>query len=274
MEKELELAQQAYDVIVNFVVNYSFQLIGAVIILIAGFIVGGWVSRMLLRLQERRDVDVTLRQFIASTVRLIVIGLFVIIAVSKLGLSITPLIAALGGLAVGASFAIQGPVSNYGAGFVIILTRMFKVGDTISVQGCFGVVKDITLATTQLVAEDGEDIVIPNKHVVGEIHRNSYANRLVEGSIGVAYSEDPDRAIQLIEKVISDFPGVTTEPAAQVGIESFGDSSITIAYRFWIPTPSFFESQFAVNRSIFKALRAADVTIPFPQREIRMLAEQ
>jgi len=149
VEKELELAQQAYDVIVNFVVNYSFQLIGAVIILIAGF----------------------------------VIGMFVIIAVSKLGLSITPLIAALGGLAVGASFAIQGPLSNYGTGFVIILTRMFKVGDTISVQGCFGVVKEITLATTQLAVEDGQEIVIPNKHVVGEIHRNSYANRLVEGSI-------------------------------------------------------------------------------------------
>ena len=161
MEKELE--QQAYDVIVNFVVNYSFQLVGAVIILIAGFIVGGWVSRILLRLQERRDVDVTLRHFIASTARLVVIGLFVIIAVSKLGLSITPLIAALGGLAVGASFALQGPVSNYGAGFVIILTRMFKVGDTISVQGYSGLVKEITLATTQLVAEDGEDIVIPKQ---------------------------------------------------------------------------------------------------------------
>ena len=272
MEKELELAQQAYDVIVNFVVNYSFQLIGAVIILIAGFVVGSWVSRILLRIQERRNVDVTLRQFIASTARLFVIGMFVIIAVSKLGLSITPLIAALGGLAVGASFAIQGPVSNYGAGFVIILTRMFKVGDTISVQGCFGVVKEITLATTQLVAEDGEEIVIPNKHVVGEIHRNSYASRLVEGSIRVAYSEDPDRTIEIIENVIGEFPGVTHEPAMQVGIEAFGDYSIKIAYRFWIPTPVFFESQFAVNSAIFKALREAGVTIPFPQREIRMLA--
>jgi len=172
-----------------------------VITLIAGFIVGGWVSRILLRFQERRDVDVTLRHFIASTERLVVIGLFVIMAVSKLGLSITPLIAALGGLAVGASFALQGPVSNYSADFVIILTRMFKVGGTISVQGCSGLVKEITLATTQLVAEDGEDIVIPNKHVVGEIHRNSYANRLVEGSIGIAYSDDPDRAIEVIGKV-------------------------------------------------------------------------
>ncbi len=199
------------------------------------------------------------------------IGLFVIIAVSKLGLSITPLIAALGGLAVGASFALQGPVSNYGAGFVIILTRMFKVGDTISVQGCSGLVKEITLATTQLVAEDGEDIVIPNKHVVGEIHRNSYANRLVEGSIGIAYSDDPDRAIAVIGKAIGEFPGVAREPVAQIGIEAFGDFSITIAYRFWIPTPSYFETQYAVNRGVFKALREAEVTIPLPQREIRML---
>jgi len=187
VEKELELAQEAVDVIVNFLVTYSFQLIGAVIILIAGFVLGGWVSRALLRVQQRRNVDATLRQLIAGTVRLIIIGLFVIIAVSKLGISITPFIAALGGLAVGIGFAIQGPVSNYGAGFVIILTRMFKVGDTISVQGCSGLVKEITLATTQLVAQDGEDIVIPNKHVVGEILRNSYASRLVEGRIGIAY---------------------------------------------------------------------------------------
>ena len=173
MEKELEFAQQAYDVVVNFVVTYSFRLVGAVLILIAGFIIGGMVSRALLRIQERQNVDVTLRHFIASTVRLIVIGLLVMIAVGKLGISITPFTAALGGLAVGASFAIQGPVSNYGAGFVIILTRMFKVGDTISVQGCSGLVKEITLATTQLVAVDGEEIVIPSKHVVGEIHRNS-----------------------------------------------------------------------------------------------------
>lgn len=272
MQEELKLAQQAYDVIVNFLVTYSFQLIGAVIILIAGFIVGGWVSRALLRLQERRNVDVTLRQFIASTVRLIVIGLFVIIAVSKLGISITPLIAALGGLAVGASFAIQGPVSNYGAGFVIILTRMFKVGDTISVQGCSGLVTEITLATTKMVAEDGEDITIPNKHVVGEIHRNSYGNRLVEGSIGIAYAADPDRAIEVTMNVLRSHAAVTDEPAPQVGIEAFGDSSINIAYRFWVPTQSFFETQYAVNLGVFKALGDAGITIPFPQREVRMLA--
>ena len=88
----------------------------------------------------------------------------------------------------------------------------------------------------------------------------------------MAYSEDPDRTNEIIENVIGEFPGVTHESAMQVGIEAFGDYSIKIAYRFWIPTPVFFESQFAVNSAIFKALREAGMTIPFPQREIRILA--
>ena len=270
MKEELELAQQVYDVIVGFLVTYSFQLIGGVVILIAGFVVGGWVSRAVLRLQERRNVDVTLRQFIASVARLSVIGLFVIIAMSKFGVSITPLIAAIGGLAVGASFAIQGPVSNYGAGLVIILTRMFKVGDTIMVQGCSGVVEDINLATTRLVAEDGEDIIIPNKHIVGEIHHNSYGNRLIEGSVGIAYGDNPEIAIQTIQEMLKNTAGVTGEPASQVGIECFGDWSIVIGYRYWVPTRKYFETRHVVNLSVFKALADAGVTIPFPQRDVRL----
>ena len=274
MKEELALVQRIYGVVVDFLVNYSFQILGAVIILIAGMLIARQVSRVLLRLLERRDVDVTLRQFIASTVRLVIIGLFVMIAMGKLGISITPLIAALGGLAVGASFAIQGPVSNYGAGFVIILTRMFKVGDTISVQGCSGVVSEISLATTQLIAEDGEDIVIPNKHVVGEIHRNSYASKVVEGVIGIAYHESPQAAIAVIEKVLRENPDVADTPRPLVGIENFGDSSIDIAYRFWAPTMKYFETQYAINLAVFEALGAAGISIPFPQREVRLLNKE
>lgn len=195
MEEQINVVQQVYELIVNFAVTYSFQLLGALIVVGVGFLVGGWVSRILLRILAQRNVDVTLRQFIAAAFRLVVVGLFLIIALNQMGISITPLIAAVGGLAVGASLAIQGPVSNYGAGFVIILTRMYKVGDTISVQGCSGLVEEITLATTILTAEDGEKIVIPNKHIVGEIHRNSLGNRVYEGQIGIAYDSDPEQAI-------------------------------------------------------------------------------
>ncbi len=252
MEQELEIFQQVYELIVNFVVTYSFQLAGAVIILIAGIIVGGWVARTLASLLAKRNVDVTLRQFIAATARLVVIILFVIIALSKLGISITPFIAAIGGLAVGASFAIQGPVSNYGAGLVIILTRMYKVGDTISVQGCSGVVRSIELATTQLVAEDGEDIIIPNKHIVGEIHRNSYNYRLVEGQIAIEGNAEPTAAIDAIVEVLTATEGLSDSSPPTVGIEAFVDAGIVIGYRYWVPTARYFETLYGVNNRIFE----------------------
>ncbi len=259
MAQELGTLQQVIQLVTNFLVTYAFQLAGAVIILIAGMVVAGWVARALLRVQERRHVDLTLRQFIASTARVLVIGMFVIMALSKLGISITPLIAALGGLAVGASFAIQGPVSNYGAGMVVILTRMFKIGDTINVQDCSGVVADISLSSTRLVAEDGEDIIIPNKHIVGEVLRNSYDKRLVEGRIGIDPEADIPAACAAIGAVVREHTQELKAPTPLIGIEAFEDDMVVIGYRYWASSPRYFETLYAVNNAIHAALEASHI---------------
>lgn len=271
--EQLDVARQVYELLVNFLVTYSFRLLGAMVVIIAGILVARWVGRIVLRAQERRDVDVTLRKFIASTARIVVIVMFAVIAVSQLGISITPLIAAVGGLAVGVSFALQGPVSNYGAGLVIILTRMYRVGDTVTIQGRTGLVEDISLATTVLLTEDGERIVIPNKHITGEIHTNSFAKRIVEGRVRIAYSEDPDRAIGVIEEALAGVAGVSSEVGPQIGIAGFGDSSIDLDYRFWVPTNRYFGVKHEANMAVYRALSRAGVSIPFPQREVRLLGE-
>ncbi len=271
LNEQLDLINQVYELLIDLAVNWSFKLFGAVLVLIAGFIVGRWLANLMLRVMEKREVDVTLRQFLVSTVRLIVLVMFGVIALNQLGISITPLIAAIGGLAVGLSLALQGPVSNYGAGLVIILTRMYRVGDTITTQGCSGLVEEISLAQTHLRAEDGELIVIPNKHIVGEIHTNSEANRIVEGVIGIAYSADPGTAIALIESVLGNNDNVDQNAAPEVGISNFGDSSIDIEYRYWTATGSYYNTVHAVNLAIFEAFGEHGIAIPFPQREVRLL---
>ncbi len=271
LSQQMELLTQVYQLLVDLAVNWSFKLVGAVLVLIAGFIVGRWVANLILGVMAKRDVDVTLRQFIASTIRLIILVMFGIVALNQLGISITPLIAAIGGLAVGLSLALQGPVSNYGAGLMIILTRMYRVGDTISTQGCSGAVEEISLANTVLRAEDGELVVIPNKHIVGEIHSNSSTNRIVEGSIGIAYSADPERAIEAIRTVLSAQSGVDQAAEPEIGITGFGDSSIDIEYRYWAKTGQYFPTIHAVNLAIFKTFAQQDIAIPFPQREVRLL---
>lgn len=271
LQDQVNLIQQVYQVAINFMVGYSFQILGAILVIVAGFLVGRWISNLLLRIQEKRDVDVTLRQFIASTVRLLVLIMFIIVALNQLGVAITPLVAAIGGLAVGLSLALQGPISNYGAGLIIILTRMFKVDDTITTQGCTGQVEEIKLAATFLRAEDGEVIVIPNKHIVGEIITNSATNRIVEGTIGIAYDADPSKAIATIERVLANNNDIVSDPIPEVGIAGFGDSSIDIEYRYWAPTGHHFRTVHDVNLAVFQAFLDNDISIPFPQREVRML---
>ncbi|SEQ67590.1 small conductance mechanosensitive channel [Amphritea atlantica] len=270
IKDELATLTQFYTLIIDFFVNYSFQVIGAIIILIIGLIIARWVGKLTLRVCLRHNVDVTLSNFISSTVKLLLIAMVAVICLGKFGISVAPFIAAIGAVSLSIGLALQGVFSNYGAGFTIILTRPFVVGNTIRCNDVCGVVEEIRLAYTQLSTEDGEIITIPNKHIVGEVLINSFENTLVEGAIGISYSASPDRAIELTRQQLLNHPSIVKDPAPQVGIASFGDSSVNIAYRYWVPTKQQFELQFQINGAVYQAFREAGVEIPFPQREVTL----
>ncbi|MEE4359967.1 MAG: mechanosensitive ion channel family protein [Pseudomonadales bacterium] len=272
VQEQAAWISEIYDQALAFVVAYAFDIVGALLVLLAGYVVARWLGRVTLRFQERRNVDITLRLFIAQATRTAVLVLFLIIALGKVGISVTPFVAAIGGLAVGASFALQGPVSNYGAGMLIILTRPFKVGDTIRVLEQAGVVESIHLAATLLTNEDGERITIPNKHIVGEVLTNSWEHRIVEGTVGISYGDEPEKAIEVLRAVLAADPAVAATPPPQVGIQAFGDSAVDIAYRYWVPTKQYFEVQYRVNLAVWSAIRDVGLTIPFPQRDVHLLS--
>ena len=268
MGDQIETVQALVNKVIEFFVAYSFQVIGALIILIAGFIIGKWVANLVEKLCKKKDLDVTLSGFLASFAKLLVIAFAIIIAMSKFGITIAPFIAMIGAAAFGATYALQGPLSNYGAGLSIILGRPFVVGDTINVAGVFGVVDSVKLAHTDLITEDGVTITIPNKHIVGEIMHNSKEFRIIEGMVGISYSDDPKKAINVIQDTISKIDGITSDPAPQVGVENFGDSSVDIGYRYWVPTQKYFETMHTVNLAVFNSIKETGITIPFPQREV------
>jgi len=271
MEKEIQQAQAIYNMIAEFFVNYSFQILGALIIMVLGILVGRKIGKIVLGLCEKKELDVTLSRFASSAAKLTIIVMAAVIALGKVGISVTPFVAAIGALGLGAGLAMQGLLSNYGAGLNIILTRPFVVGDTIQVKGVAGLVKEVHLAYTLLADEDDVEIAIPNKHIIGEIIHNSKADTLAEETVGISYDSDPGQAIEVIQKALTDTDGVSTDKPPQVGIEDFADSSINIGIRFWAPTTSYFDTRFRANAAIFKALKTAEIDIPFPQREVRML---
>jgi len=273
MEQELEQAQQIYDLIVNYLVTYSFQIVAAIIIMIIGNIVAKKTAGFLENFMIKKGLDITLSHFTASFLKIILIAFAAIIALGKLGISVTPFVAAIGALSLGAGLALQGLLSNYGAGISIIVARPFVVGDTISVQGVTGVVKEVKLAYTVLSNEDEVSITIPNKHIVGEIIHNSKENSIVETTVGIAYDSDTDRAISVIQEAIVQTEGVVSDKSPQVGIDGFGDSSIDIGMRYWVPTESLFEIKYKVNQAVFKVLADNNIEIPFPQRYVHLFEE-
>jgi small conductance mechanosensitive channel len=272
MPEDLAAVEKYMDLIVEFAVKYGFQVIYAIIILIIGLIIARWLGNMVARVCESRKLDITLSRFLGNIVRLTLLAFVLIIVLGKFGIAMTPFIAAIGAVAFGSSLALAGLLSNYGAGLSIIITRPFVVGDTIKIQGVSGVVEEIGLAATRLSTEDGEQITIPNKHIVGEILINSFENKVVEMSIGISYDDDAQKAIDTIQKALQKIPEIVPEPAPQIGIEEFADSSVNIGMRYWVPTKQYFQILYQANLAVYNALAQAGITIPFPQRDIHMLS--
>ncbi len=265
--------QKIIDTAIDFLVNYSFQVIGAVLILIIGAIAARWTGGIVLRLCQRKKLDVTLAKFFANAVRIIFLMFAIVVALGKVGITIAPFIAAIGATAFGLTYAIQGPLSNYAGGLAIILGRPFKVGDTVTIHDVTGIIEDVRLAFTTMVDEDGVKIMIPSRQIVGEIVHNSGPTRIVESAIGISYESDPEKAIHIIRQTIGRFDDVATARPPQAGISGFADSSVTIAYRYWVPATKRFATSAAVNLAIYQALRQAGITIPFPQHEIKILGD-
>jgi len=270
VDVELESVSKFYNIIVEFFVNYSLQIVGAIIIFIIGIIASKYIYRIVLKLLLKYKVDETISSFGANFIRFLIVLMMGILALGKLGISIAPFIAALGAVSLTAGLALQGSVSNFAAGLVLILTKPFKIGDTITIHDVYGEVEEIKLAYTVLINEDKEQITIPNKYMIGDVLINSFSYRIVEGSVGVSYDSDINKTISVIKNVLMKNDNICDTNEAIVGVERFGDSSIDIGYRYWVKTKSFFKTQYGVNLEVFKALNDENIVIPFPQREIRI----
>lgn len=270
MEEELRLAESYARGVADFFIRHLPEILGAVGILLVCWFVGRILASWLTGLCSKRKFDVTLTRFFGATVKLLMLGLGVVMSLNLIGVEVTPFVALLGAGAFGLSLAIQGPVSNYGAGIVIIITRPFTVGDTLSIHGHTGLVDEVNLGFTRLMTEDGEIVTIPNRKILGEILVNSHSHKVVEGSIHVAYGTDADTVLSCVREALGTIEEISEDPAPQVGIDAFGDFAIRIGYRFWVPTGTYYDVKFRANRAVILALEAAAIKIPVIQRDVRV----
>src|SRR5580698_4127352 len=198
MNNQLDPLAHAKDTLIDLAIRFGPKVLVAILILTAGFFVAGWVARAFERALNRLDLEPPVRQLLSRVVRVLVIGLFAIMALQNLGVELLPLIAGLGVAGAGIALATQGVLSNMVAGLSIIFAKPFRVGEYIEIAGVEGQVEAITLFNTALNHPDRSRIIVPNRKVVGEILHNYGRIRQLDVLVGVAYDTDLRAALDLI----------------------------------------------------------------------------
>jgi small conductance mechanosensitive channel len=269
--ENIKALDQIQTTAIDLAFTFGPKLLVACLILLAGFYVGRWMGRVSDSMLLKMELDVTLRILLVRIVRLLVLGLFGVLALQNLGVELLPLIAGLGVAGAGLALAMQGVLSNLAAGLTIIFTRPFKVGEYISIVGEEGQIEEISLFSTILSHPDLSRVVIPNRKIAGEILHNYGQIRQVNLTVGVAYDTDLNAALARIKALLATNPQVLQQPAPLIQVAALGDSSINIAIRPWVSVEAFATVAGDINQAILASFREGGIMIPFPQREIHLL---
>lgn len=252
-------------------VSTASNIVAAIFILIAGFIIGGWIRRRIIRIgNASAHLDVTLFNFFGNITRYIVIGFSFLFVLNTFGIQTTSFVAVIGAAGLAIGLALQGTLSNVAAGVMIVFFRPIKIGDFVEIDGQLGSVKDITLNFTELASASNVQIIIPNAQVWGNmiVNYSSYDTRRAEWTFGVGYGANLKQAEDTIRATIMGDPRAHQDPEPFIQVNNLGDSSVDFLVRVWCDSSEFFAFQADMKRQVKEALDAAGIDIPFPTRTV------
>ncbi len=267
--------QEILQRLVSLVTLYGVKIIGSVVI----FIVGKWVAkllgRFLQRLMERANVEKTLTSFVKNLTYYSLLTLVVIAALSNLGIQTASFIAVLGAAGLAVGFALQGSLSNFAAGVLIILFKPFHVDDIIEAGGDTGVVEEIQIFKTILRSFDNKKIILPNSKVMGDRIVNYTAKevRRVDMVFGIGYDDDIRKAKQVLQELVESDERILKDPATNIFVKELGDSSVNIGVRPYVKTPDYWSVYFDLTERVKLRFDEEGISIPFPQRDVHLFKE-
>jgi small conductance mechanosensitive channel len=258
----------------QFAADYALRIAGAIAILFVGLIVASWAARSVRAFASRRkSVDPTLVPLLTRLVRWAVLAVTLVAVLDKFGVETSSLLTMIGAAGLAIGLALKDIVADVAAGIVLLVLRPFGVGDAVDIDGCLGVVDEIDVFETRLTSFDGVPIVVPNSKVRGSRIQNftRAEKRRMDLTIGIAYSDDIDQARRAIEEVLGQEPRVLADPEPLVNVTALGESSVDLLVRAWTAPADFFVTQLDLQRQIKQKLDHVGISIPFPQREVRLL---
>jgi len=261
--------------ILELSLTYGTNLVGAILILIAGVVVAGWARRRAASLLRRTGrIDPTLEGFLSGLVRYGLLILTFLIVLSQFGIQTASLLAVLASAGLAIGLALQGTLSHVAAGVMLLLLRPFRVGEFIDAGGTAGTVRSIDLFTTEMRTFDGVLLVVPNGRIWGSELKNFSRSptRRIDLTIGIDYAADLDAALAVMRGTVLAEPRVLGDPGPQVFVSGLQDSAVALTARFWVASGDLAPVQWDLNRILKQAFDRAGIGIPFPSRTLYHVA--
>ena len=279
-EKLAELSDMSLRQVVEHITSGLISIAIKICIAIAVYFIGRWliryIRRVIGRIMEKRNVDLSLRIFVQNLVKIVLILFLVTVIIGVLGIDTTSFVAlfASAGLAIG--MALSGTLQNFAGGVMVLLFKPYRVGDYIEAQGQSGTVKEIQLFNTVLNTPDNKTILVPNGSLsTGIINNYSHEERRrVDWTFGIGYGDSYDYAKATLRELLEADERILKDPAYFIALHSLGDSSVNIVVRAWVATPDYWNVYFGMNEKVYKVFNERGINIPFPQMDVHLHSAQ
>ena len=272
MEIDIQSLQQW---LTEHAVSFAMNLTTAALILL----IGRWISRSVVKairkVMEKKEVDAELQTFTTSLTYTLLMVVVLLAALGQLGVQTSSLVAILGAAGLAVGLALQGSLSNFAAGVLIILFRPFRIGDYIMAGGVAGSVQEITILTTVLHSPDNMKIIVPNSAIMGGTITNVTANdtRRCDMVFGVGYADDLPKVQQVLEELVDADGRCLKDPAPAINVASLGDSSVNFNVRPWVKKEDYWDVFFDMHKNVKMRFDREGISIPFPQRDLHLYQE-
>jgi len=256
-------------------VLFGPKILFAIAILVIGNWIAKLISRAIRRSLERRKIEASLVGFLTSIIHAALVAFVIIAALSKVGIQTTSFVAIIGAAGLAIGLALQGSLSNFAAGVLIIIFKPYKVGDYVVAGGAEGSVEDIGIFTTTVVTLDNRTQIIPNAVATSGVIENytRRGTRRLDLVAGVSYGDDISKVKKILQEILDEESRILKDPTPTIGLMEMADSSINFAFRPWVKVEDYWDLFFDLQERIKIRFDEEGITIPFPQRDVHLLQE-
>ncbi len=273
-----EQVKKIIELLIDLLTSYGINVLGAIITLIIGYLVAGWLSRLTDQAMRKTErIDPVFHQLPGKIVRIAVLVVTLIAVLNRFGVETTSLIAVLGAAGLAIGLALQGTLSNVAAGVMLLSFRPFKVGDTVKLGGEIFVIDAVGFFVCKAHLPDGPSAFLPNSKIWGQTIINLSVTdkdmRRIDATYGIAYDDDIDAALAILNRIAADEPRILKDPAPLIKVEKLGDSSVDILFRVWTARADWWATKLDLVQRCKEALERGGCTIPFPQRDVHLHQE-